>query len=171
MVGDDPHWWQDPARAGMRPRRSAARFPRRAPTPRRTWQRLRALDSGVRACIDAYRGRERKLVTSHDALGYYARRYGIGSVGTVIPSLSTAAQPWRGTSRSWSATIRRTGVKTIFAERSVNPKVEPAIAPESGINVGKELWADSLGPKGADGETYIGSIRPTRTRWSQGFYG
>ena len=46
------------------------------------------------------------------------------------------------------ATIRAAGVKAIFAETAVNPKVEQAIAGEAGAKVGRELWADSLGPDG-----------------------
>ena len=47
--------------------------------------RLQALDASVRACIDAVPAGERMLVTSHDALGYYARRYGIRVVGDGHP--------------------------------------------------------------------------------------
>ena len=95
-------------------------------------EQLRALDSGVQACIDTVPEGERLLVTSHDALGYYARRYGIRVVGTVIPSLSTSGQPSAGEVDALVQTIRDTGVKTIFAESSVNAKVEAAIAAESG---------------------------------------
>ena len=45
-------------------------------------------------------------------------------------------------------------MKAIFAESAVNPKVEAAIAQETGARVGKALWADSLGP----GQTYVQSI-------------
>ena len=68
-------------------------------------------------------------------------------------------------------TIRDTGVKTIFAESSVNAKVEAAIAAESGTKVGKELWADSLGPEGSDGATYIGSIESNTNALVEGFTG
>ena len=59
-------------------------------------KRLQALDAACRRASTACRLRERLLVTSHDALGYYARRYGIQVVGTVIPALTTAAQPSAG---------------------------------------------------------------------------
>ena len=63
---------------------------------------------------------QRTLVTTHDALGYYARRYGIEVVGTVIPSLSTQAQASAGDLAELVDTIRRERVKAIFAESSVN---------------------------------------------------
>ena len=110
-------------------------------------------------------------MTTHDALGYYARRYGIEVIGTVIPSLSTEGQPSAGDTAELIDTIRATGVKAIFAESSVNPKVEAAIARETGAKVGAALWADTLGPAGSDGATYIGSIESNTKALVDGFTG
>src|SRR3954453_183331 len=112
--------------------------------------RLHALDRGVRACLAAVPQNRRRMVTSHDALGYFARRYGIEVVGTVIPARSTAAQPSAGEVAQLVNTIREAGVKAIFAESSVNPKVEEAVAHEAGARVGREFWADTLGPAQSD---------------------
>jgi ABC-type Zn uptake system ZnuABC Zn-binding protein ZnuA len=133
--------------------------------------RLQTLDAAVKACVDRVPASQRLLVTSHDALGYYARRYGIQVVGTVIPALTTAAQPSAGEVSDLVATIKRTGVKTIFAESSVNPKVEQAVAREAGARIGAELWADSLGPEGSSGESYIGSIEANTRALVDGFSG
>jgi zinc/manganese transport system substrate-binding protein len=46
----------------------------------------------------------------------------------------------------------------VFAESSVNSKVEQAIADAAGATVGEELWADTLGPEGSEGDTYLRSI-------------
>ena len=61
--------------------------------------KLRALDRGIAACLHARAGAARKLVTDHDAFGYFARRYGIAVVGAVIPSQTTQAQPSAGDMR------------------------------------------------------------------------
>jgi ABC-type Zn uptake system ZnuABC Zn-binding protein ZnuA len=53
----------------------------------------------------------------------------------------------------------------------VNPKVERAIAREAGARVGQELWADSLGPAGSSGATYIGSIEANTRALVEGFTG
>ncbi len=179
MVGDDPHWWQDPRRAEKavvairdalsRADRAGAKAYRSAAD--RYIARLRALDRAVAQCMARVREGERLLVTSHDALGYYARRYGIQVVGAVIPALTTEAQPSAGDVAKLVATIRRTGVRTIFAESSVNPKVEQAIARETGARIGEELWADTLGPKGSSGATYIGSIAANTRALVRGFTG
>ncbi len=168
LEGDDPHWWQDPSKAE---RAAVAIGEGLEVDPAPYVGKLRALDEGVKACIDTVPAGERLLVTSHDALGYYARRYGITVVGTVIPSLSTSGQPSAGEVDALVRTIRESGVKTIFAESSVNAKVEQAIADESGTKVGKELWADSLGPEGSDGATYIGSIEANTRALVEGFTG
>src|SRR4051794_37870023 len=173
LEGDDPHWWQDPVRA----EKAAAAIGRAvagAGLPDHSMAyigRLKRLDAGVRACLAQVPAAQRKLVTSHDGFGYYAKRYDVRVVGAVIPALTTAAQPSAGAIANLVATIEREGVKTIFAESSVNPKVEEAVARETGARIGKALWADSLGPKGSDGATYIESIAANTRALVQGFAG
>jgi ABC-type Zn uptake system ZnuABC Zn-binding protein ZnuA len=177
LEGDDPHWWQDPVRAetGVAAIRDALvkADPRGAAAYRanaaRYLARLKRLDAGVRACMARVPAGRRLLVTSHDALGYYARRYGIRVVGAVIPALTTAAQPSAGDVAKLADTIEKTGVRTIFAESSVNPKVEQAIARQTGARIGPPLWADSLGPKGSPGATYLGSIASNTDALADGF--
>ena len=121
-------------------------------------RRLERLDRRVAACIGRLPRDRRKLVTSHDALRYYTDRYGLESVGAVIPSLSTQAQPSSKAVNRLVAQIRRERVRAIFPESALNPKIEKAVARESGAGVGGALWADALGPEGSRGATYIGSI-------------
>ena len=51
--------------------------------------------------------------------------------------------------------VRREGVKAIFPESALNPKLERAVSRETGARVGGTLWADSLGPRGSSGATYL----------------
>jgi zinc/manganese transport system substrate-binding protein/manganese/iron transport system substrate-binding protein len=129
------------------------------------------LDGAIGACWSAIAPRQRRLVTDHDALGYYADRYGIDVIGTVIPALSTQAQASAGAVARLVDTIRRTGVTTIFPESSANPKLERAIARDAGATVGPALYADSLGPKGSAGATYLGSLRANTLALVAGFGG
>jgi ABC-type Zn uptake system ZnuABC Zn-binding protein ZnuA len=178
-LGEDPHWWQDPrngilAVAAVRDELTrldpagAAGYEARA---RAYTQRLRSLDAAVGRCMDQVPAAARKLVTTHDALGYFARRYGIEVVGAVIPSLSTQAQPSAGDVADLVDTIRRERVQAIFAESSVHPKVERAIARETGARVGRPLWADALGPAGSSGATYLGSLAANAAALVEGFSG
>src|SRR5688500_1614961 len=178
-AGEDPHWWQDPIRAEAAVTAIGAALAKADPAgastyeanAERTVRRLRALDTAVRRCIAKIPADERTLVTTHDALGYYARRYGLRVVGTVIPSLSTQAQASAGDLAELVDSIRRERVKAIFAESSVNASVEDAIAQETGARVGRALWADSLGPEGSSGATYEGSIRANTAAIVEGLTG
>ena len=125
-----------------------ATFARNAARTVRTLQRL---DRRITACVERVPPAKRKIVTTHDALGYFARRYGLEVVGAVIPSLSTQAQASAGDVQRLVEQIRREGVEAVFPESSVNPDIERAIAREAGANIGDPLYADSLGPKGSAG--------------------
>jgi ABC-type Zn uptake system ZnuABC Zn-binding protein ZnuA len=119
---------------------------------------LRELDTALAACWSRVPRGQRKLVTTHDALGYYARRYGLEVIGAVIPSLSTKGQPSAGETADLVKAIEHANVRAIFAESSINTKVEQAIARETGAKVGRALWADTLGPAGSDGATYLKAL-------------
>jgi ABC-type Zn uptake system ZnuABC Zn-binding protein ZnuA len=163
---DDPHWWQDPRNVLRAVPAIRDALTQADPAGTETYRanarayeaRVRRLDAAVMRCIETIPPARRKLVTSHDALGYYAHRYGLEVIGTVIPSLSTEAQPSAGDTTELIDTIRREGVKAVFAESSVSPKIEEAIAREAGARVGGELWADTLGPHGSSGDTYLHSL-------------
>jgi ABC-type Zn uptake system ZnuABC Zn-binding protein ZnuA len=164
--GEDPHWWQDPRNAERALETIRARLSELDPGGRATYRQnatraigaLRRLDSRIAACVDRVPPSKRKIVTTHDALGYFARRYGIEVVGAVIPSLSTQAQASAGDVERLVEQIRREGVEAIFPESSVNPDIERAIAREAGATIGDSLYADSLGPAGSAGETYAGAL-------------
>jgi ABC-type Zn uptake system ZnuABC Zn-binding protein ZnuA len=176
---DDPHWWQDPRNAERAVAAIRDALVQTDPGGAAEYRanaddylaRLRKLDAGVARCMAKVPAKQRKLVTTHDAFGYYADRYGVEVIGTVIPSLSTEGQPSAGETAELVDTIRREGVKTIFAESSVDPKVEQAIASEAGAEVGAELWADTLGPEGSDGATYVQSIESNTQALVTGFTG
>ena len=168
LRGDDPHWWQDPRNAILAVHALERALHRTAPA---YVDRLTTLDRDTAACIAKLPPEDRKLVTTHDALGYYAARYGLDVIGTVIPSQSTEGQPSAGDVADLIATIRATGVKAVFAESSVEPKVEEAIARETGATVGAPLWADTLGPPGSSGATYIDSIQANTRAIVEGLSG
>ena len=173
----DPHWWQDPRNAitavgAIRDALSSADpagSDDYAANAAAYLTALRELDQAIAACMSDVPESDRKLVTDHDALGYYADRYDIDVIGTVLPALSTQAQASAGEVARLVRTIRAAGVTTIFPESSANPKLTRAIARDAGATVGPALYADSLGAKGTDGATYIGSLKANTTALVDGF--
>jgi ABC-type Zn uptake system ZnuABC Zn-binding protein ZnuA len=170
MVGGaaDPHIWQDPGNAERMAatieRGLAAAQPSAAPTFEANLAaytgRLQALDAEVQRQVDSLANH--KVVTNHDAFGYYLDRYGLQLVGSVIPSFDSSAELSGRDIRDLVARIRATGVRAIFSETSLPPRAAETIGREAGVKVvtGEDaLYGDSLGPPGSDGDTYLKMIR------------
>jgi ABC-type Zn uptake system ZnuABC Zn-binding protein ZnuA len=164
---EEPHWWQDPRAALRAVTILRDGLTRADPAGKRVYAanadaylaRLRQLDRSIARCIATIPPARRKLITTHDALGAYARRYGLEVIATVIPSRSTGGQASAGETAALVRTIRREHVPAVFAESSVRSDVERAIACEAGAHLAPALWADSLGPKGSSGATYLASMQ------------
>jgi len=160
----DPHWWHDPRNAeaavGEIERALAAADPARKAEFRRNADaylaRVRALDRGIARCIASVPAPQRKLVTDHDAFGYFADRYGIEVVGAVVPSQTTQAQPSAQDLSELARTIEAEKVEAIFPESSLSSKVADAIARQTGASTDYTLYGDTLGPDGSGAETYVG---------------
>jgi ABC-type Zn uptake system ZnuABC Zn-binding protein ZnuA len=173
----DPHWWQDPTNAVLAVEEirdelsaidpeGAADFEANADA---YMAQIEDLDSAIAACIDEVPTSDRKLVTSHDALGYYADRYGIDVLGAAIPALTTQAQASAGETADLVDLIEQAGVGTIYSEAGVSSELEQAIADEAEAQVGGELWADTLGPEGSDGATYLEAMASNTATVVDGF--
>jgi zinc/manganese transport system substrate-binding protein len=175
----DPHWWQDPRNAELAVQAVERALIKLDPAGRREYRargaaymrRMERLDRQIAACMQKIPAGQRKLVTSHDALRYYARRYGVQIVGALIPSLSTQAEPSAGQIAGLVNQVRREHVRAIFPESSLNPKLERAVAKEAGVRVGAKLWADTLGPKGSSGANYVASMESNAQTMARGFVG
>ena len=116
---------------------------------------LDQLNARIRAAIETIPSGCRKLVTNHEVLGYYAAAYGLSLVGSVIPSVATDAQPSAADVAEIVRKVRAEGVPAIFAESSANPGLVRQVAREAGVKVVDDLYGDSLGARGSDGETYV----------------
>lgn len=163
----DPHWWHDPRNAAAAVRRIrdalAAADPGGAAVYRLGAARYLAavgrLDRDIARCFAAVPAAQRKLVTDHDAFGYFAARYGVRVIGAVIPSQATQAQPSAGATAKLAALVRREHVTAIFPETSLNPKLAEALARETGASAHHALYGDTLGPEGSSGATYLSMER------------
>jgi ABC-type Zn uptake system ZnuABC Zn-binding protein ZnuA len=175
----DPHWWFDPdlfERAALAVGRELGRVdPAHAAAFRRNAAgyvaRLRGMDAANRRLIDAVPRSKRKLVTNHDAFAYFAAHYGITVVGSVIPSLSSTAEPSARALAGLIGRIRAQHVPAVFTESSLNPALERQIAGEAGVRVEANLYGDTLGPAGSPGATYIRMMRWDMRAMVAGFLG
>jgi zinc/manganese transport system substrate-binding protein len=175
----DPHWWQDPRNAIMAVGGVRDALAEADPGGRRAYERnataherrLRELDADIERCMARVPAEKRKLVTTHDALGYFAERYDLEVIGAVIPSLSTQAQPSARDVDALVEQIEEEGVEAIFPEVAVSQRLERAISREAGADVGRELWTDSLGEEGSGAETYVDAMRANAGALAEGMSG
>jgi len=175
----DPHWWQDPRNAILATEAIRDALAEADPGGRRAYERnarayiaeLRALDDEIERCMQRVPPSRRKLVTTHDSLGYFADRYDVEVIGSVIPSLSTQAQPSAKDVDALVGQIEDEGVAAIFPEAAVSQRLERAISRESGADVGDELWTDSLGDDGSGAETYLDAMRANANALAEGMSG
>ncbi len=173
---EDPHWWQNPINAiaaneAIRDSLAdadpdgASAFAENADAYD---AELRRTDRVIAACIDGLPEHARKLVTSHDALGLFADRYDIEVLGSAVPALSTQAQPSSGETADLVELLREENVPGVFPEAGLSGELEGAIADEAGVEVGDELYADSLGEAGSPGDTYVGALLANTTALVRG---
>jgi ABC-type Zn uptake system ZnuABC Zn-binding protein ZnuA len=173
----DPHAWHDPELAKRMVDGVAAGLGRADP-PRAEGYRHRAsayrrridrMAAEIRAEFAPVPRRRRTLVTSHDALGYFARAYDIEVVGSVLPTVTTASEPSARQLRRLVEEVRARGVTTVFTDAPVEPRLERRVAEEAGARVSGSLYADALGPPGSGAETFVGAelanARAMRAAW------
>ena len=175
----DSHWWHDPRNAEAAVRAIERALVAADPSHQREFKRhaeayladLRELDRAIARCIGSVPPTQRKLVTDHDAFGYFADRYGIDVVGAVIPSQTTQAQTSARDLSDLAQTIEAEKVKAIFPESSLSAKVAGAIARQTGASADHTLYGDTLGPEGSGAETYVGMEEANADAMVEGFTG
>jgi ABC-type Zn uptake system ZnuABC Zn-binding protein ZnuA len=164
----DPHIWQNPRNAVQMATTIEAGLAQAEPAAAASFEanlaaytkELEALDAEAERQIDSLANK--KMVTNHDAFGYYLDRYGLELVGSVIPSFDTSAELSGKDIRDLVAKIQATKVKAIFSETSLPARAAETIGREAGVKVvvGEDaLYGDALGPPGSDGDTYLKMIR------------
>ena len=173
-TGDDPHVWLDPLRMAAATRIVAEELSRINESA--DWiargnayaEALATADEEIQAALEVVAPVNRKLVTNHDALGYFASRYGFEVVGVVIPGGSTLAEPSSAELTELVAIVEQEQVRAIFAE-TTNPEVlADAVAAEAGGEViVVELFTGSLGEPGSAADTLIGMLTTNAQRIAQ----
>jgi ABC-type Zn uptake system ZnuABC Zn-binding protein ZnuA len=120
--------------------------------------KLDETDRQIKTLLDAIPPQNRKVVTNHDSVGYFLARYGLTFVGAVIPGTSTQSEPSAKDIAELVSLIKKEGVKAIFSEGSVDPKVARQVAKDTGVTIVADLYGDSLGNKGSGAETIDGML-------------
>lgn len=161
----DPHAWQDlgngrryamtigEALAAADPA-DAALY---AEATRRYLAAIEAMDGWVRREIARVPPERRRLVTSHDAFGYFGAAYGV----RFLPAegIAEAGEPSAADLARLIGQIRRERITTLFLENAASPRLLEQLARETGARLGGALYADALSPEGGPADSYLGLFR------------
>jgi zinc/manganese transport system substrate-binding protein len=120
--------------------------------------RLDALDAWVRDRVSALPEERRKLVTSHDTFGYFARSYGFQILGVGLQSFFTDAQPSAQQINRLVQEIRAAGVPAVFVENVTDPRLMQRVAQEAGVRVAPQLYTDALGKFDSPASSYVDMV-------------
>ncbi len=157
----DPHAWQNPlnvkqyvqnirlALAAAKPA-AAQEFEQRAQAYSRD---LDALDQSIRERLKPIPVAQRRIVTSHDAFGYFAAAYNVKFYP--LQGLSTGSEPSAADVVRIIDQIKKNKVTAIFVENISDARVLERITKESGARIGGTLYADALSEPGTAVDTYL----------------
>ena len=155
---EDPHFWFDPVRVAMAVEVIKDSLVSLDPANTSTYEanadnfisELTDLDAQVKALIESVSEDNRKIVTTHEALGYLEARYGIEVFATIIPSLSTADEISPSQIADVIDVIEDNNIKVLFVESEAPSVYAETVAAEAGITAVTGLYVETL----KDGQTY-----------------
>lgn len=161
----DPHAWQTLPNGAVYARNIADALIAADPAGEDGYRRrlkdyldeMAGLDATLKAAFAAIPDRRRKVVTSHDAFGYFSAAYGV----QFIPVAGLAGHAETSASRMADIVrqVRAQDVAGIFLESGANARLVEQIARETGARVGGVLYSDALAASGSPADTYLGMFR------------
>jgi len=170
----DPHAWQNPENVVLYVRHIAASLSALDPAGATTFQRnsevyiqeLYALDAWAKAQFADIPADKRKVITSHDAFGYFAAHYQIKFLAP--QGVSTEADSSAKAVALLIRQIKREKIKALFLENMSNPKLLAQLAQDTGATPGARLYADALSNPDQPGATYLKMMRHNITQLALG---
>ena len=118
---------------------------------------LEALDTESKAAFAAIAPDKRKVITSHDAFGYFGARY---SIRFLAPQgMSTEAEPSAKEVAKLIRQIQKEKIRAVFVENMSNPKLLAQLSKDAGVTVGPALFVDALSKAGGPADSYLKLMR------------
>jgi zinc/manganese transport system substrate-binding protein len=163
--GTDPHVWQDPRRVETMVRNIARGLAAAMPVRAAQFERnadayvleLRALDAWIEQSLAAIPAARRRIVTSHNAFGYFEDRY---KVDFAAPrGVSTESEPSAADIGRIIRQLKRDKIRIIFMENISDPRLVEQIAREGGAQMGGRLYSDALSTAGGPAPSYLQMMR------------
>jgi zinc/manganese transport system substrate-binding protein len=164
-AGPDPHAWQSVRDAEIYVANIRDGLVRADPAGRATYEanaaaylaELDRLDADIRRAVAAIPRERRKVITAHDAFGYFAAEYGIAFIAT--QGVSTETDPSARDIARIIRVVRQQHIRALFFENAADPRLILRIAAETGARIGGTLYADTLSAATGPAATYVDMMR------------
>ena len=161
----DPHAWNAAANGIVYIRNIATALAAVDPDDAKTFQanatayeaELKNLDADAKREAAAVPTTRRKILTTHDALGYFAKAYGIEILSPL--GISTDQEPSASAVAGLIRQIEAEHIHTFFLESSNDRRLIEQIARATGAHAGGELYVEALSPPGGPAATYLAMFR------------
>ena len=162
----DPHTWTDPMNVKIWVDQIAATLSELDPSHADIFQanaeayqsQLDELNAWIETQVGQISPANRKLVSDHDSLAYFAQRYGFKLIGTVIPGTSTLAEPSAQEVARLEDLIRAENVRAIFVDTAANPVLSERISQDTGVKI-IFIYSGSLTDAKGEAGTYLDYMR------------
>jgi ABC-type Zn uptake system ZnuABC Zn-binding protein ZnuA len=163
---EDPHFWFDPLRVAMAAELMMNQLIELDPRNSEAYKtagdafisELNELNSTVSALIETVPSKNRKLITTHESLGYLEARYGVEVLTTIIPSLTTADEISPAELVDVLDVIEDNDIKVIFVESEAPSVYAETIAAEANIKTVTGLWVETLRENQSYGDWLIENV-------------
>jgi zinc/manganese transport system substrate-binding protein len=165
VIATDPHAWQDPrngvlyvqAIAEGLAAADASRAAVYQAAAERYGAEVRAVDGWIETAFASIPAGQRRIITTHDAFGYYGARYGIEILSA--EGISTEFEPSAKAIAALVRQIKREQVRAVFIENMTSPRMAEMLARETGAVLGGTVYSDALSPPGGPAATYLDMLR------------
>lgn len=161
----DPHIWQDPALGQRMVQTITAGLVKADPAHADRFRQaatdyvaeLKQIEGEIAQAWTAIPSNRRRVLTTHDAFGYYGARFGVQFIA--IEGISTEAEPSPRALARVATQARRDGIQSVFLENMTDPRLAEALAREAHLSVGPKLYSDSLSELDGPAPTYTALLR------------
>jgi zinc/manganese transport system substrate-binding protein len=161
----DPHAWQDPRNGALYARAIAEGLAQANPAAADEISanaaayiaEIKATDRWIEEQMAQIPAERRRILTSHDAFGYYGARYGVELLS--VQGISTEDEPSAAKIAKLIGQIKKLKVRAVFVERMTSPRYAETVARDSGAVLGAEVYSDALSAPDGPAATYLAMLR------------
>ncbi len=168
-IATDPHAWQDPRNAVLYVQAitdgltavDASKASEYRDRAAHYISRITDTDAWIAVTLGAIPPDQRRIITTHDAFGYYGARYGIEFLSP--EGINTEFEPSAKSIAALVAQIKRDKIRAVFIENMTSPRMAQMLVRETGAVLGGTVYSDALSPAGGPAATYLDMLRHNTT--------